>query len=300
MKQIFYSAIGLLVLLSSCHSDENTADAYGNFESDEIVISSEASGKLLDFTVEEGMQLKKDTKVGQIDDAILHIKKKQLEARQKDVKTKTTDVSTQIAVLQEQKKAALKNKARIENMLKDSAATEKQLDDMVAQINILDKQMESIRVKNSSVNLNVEAVEEQINELNLMIEKCEIVNPIAGTVLQTYASRHEITGAGRPLYKIADLSSLTLRAFISGDQLTSVKIGEEVTVIVDKNEGEITELKGKITWISANAEFTPKIIQTRKERVNLVYAMKVKVPNDGSLKIGMPGEVVFKGMEKTE
>jgi HlyD family secretion protein len=212
----------------------------------------------------------------------------------KAIKSKLTNFTAQINVQEQLKMNALKEKVRIENMLKESAATQKQFDDIDGNIKLIDKQIKSILSQQRSVKSEISAYQKQRDQIIENIRNCQVINPITGTILTKIAEEGEITAFGKPLYKIANLSELQLKVYISGNQLTKVKLGDEVQVLIDDGDETFKHLSGKVTWISAKAEFTPKTIQTKEERVNLVYAMKVNVKNDGTLKIGMPGEIRFK------
>lgn len=284
-------------LITACGAGKGKFDATGTFEAEEIIVSSEAAGKLVAFDVEEGFGIKQNKIVGVVDTTQLYLKKKQLEYSIKALLSKLPDVSTQIAAIQEQIETALTEKKRIENLVKSNAATTKQLDDINSQIEILNKQLNASK---SSLNITREGLRSETYPLQIQIEQIQdqinksiIKNPVDGTVLSRYTKQNEVTANGKALYKIADLSIMTLRAYINGDQLGQVKLGQKVKVFVDKGEGEQKELNGEIYWISSKAEFTPKTIQTKDERANLVYAVKVKVKNDGYLKIGMYGEIKF-------
>ena len=300
MKKVILSLIFLSLIVSSCTDSDDKSDAYGNFEAVEITVSAEANGKLLEFNVEEGQTIDEGEIVGYIDTVQLNLKKQQLDQQKNTVRTKYNNVFSQVSVLQQEKNNALIEKNRIEKLIKDEAAPEKQLDDINARINVIDKQIASVQSQNSTTFQEVKTIDTQIDQLTDQINKSEITNPIKGTVLIRFSEPSEIVNYGKPLYKIADLSIMELRVYVSGDQLPSIKIGQEVTVIVDKNKEENRTLKGTISWISSKAEFTPKIIQTKEERVNLVYAVKVRVNNDGTLKIGMPGEIMFNSNQKSE
>ncbi len=292
MRNLLYLFI-LIFIFSSCTGNNDKADAYGNFEAVETLVSAETSGKLLQFDVENGMILKAGQQVGLIDTAVLSAKLKQLLAVKAEIAANSKDVLSQIKVLDEQKNVLLIEKKRVENLIADSAATQKQYDDIIGKIKVIDRQIESVKVKNSAILSKFNQVNAQIEELQLNIDKCKIINPINGTVLQKYVEVHELAMPGKVLYKIADLSTMELKVYVSGAQLPHIKIGQKTKVYIDKNEEENTELEGTISWISSTAEFTPKIIQTKEERVKLVYAVKLLVKNNGSLKIGMPGEVRF-------
>lgn len=293
-KLNLYLLLTILIFVTSCSKNEKRSDAYGNFEAVETIVSAEATGKLIDFNIEEGMVLEKDTKVGSIDADQLSLKKRQLEAQKNTIRTKFKNVFSQINVYQEQKKVNQIEKNRIEKLLRDDAATTKQLDDINGSINVLNKQIAAIESQNSTTLQELKNLDVQIQQIQDQIDKTSIINPVKGTVLMKLAEQSEIVNYGKPLYKIADLSVMELRVYVSGEQLPLIKIGQTVKVLIDAGRNEYKELEGIISWISSKSEFTPKIIQTKEERVNLVYAVKVKVNNDGSLKIGMPGEVVFK------
>ncbi|MDP3446336.1 MAG: HlyD family efflux transporter periplasmic adaptor subunit, partial [Ignavibacteria bacterium] len=272
-------------------------DATGTFESEEIIVSSEAMGKLVMFGVEEGINLKQNQIVGVVDTIQLHLKKKQLESTIKALLSKQPEISTQLAAIQEQIETARIEKNRIENLVKSNAATTKQLDDINSQIEILNKQFNasksSLTITRQGLQSETYPLQIQIEQINDQINKSIIKNPVDGTVLTRYAKQNEVTANGKALYKIADLSTMTLRAYINGDQLGQIKVGQKIKVFVDSGEGKQKEMSGEIYWISSKTEFTPKTIQTKDERTNLVYAIKVKVKNDGYLKMGMYGEVIF-------
>jgi len=290
--------LGMFISISiiSCKNNEK-ADGYGNFEATETTISAENSGKLILFTVEEGITLKKGEQVGLIDTIQLNLKKEQLQVSKNTITSKSKGVLSQISVLKAQLKTALISKNRIENLLKENAATQKQLDDINGQIEVINQQIRSVEIQNAPVVNELKSTDVQISQLEDLLQKSSIVNPIDGTVLVKYAEPNEITSFGKALYKIADLSTMQLRVYVSETQLSNIKIGQEVTVKIDSNE-DMKSYTGTISWIASEAEFTPKIIQTKEERVNLVYAVKVDVKNDGSLKIGMPAEMWLNTSEK--
>jgi HlyD family secretion protein len=287
----------LTTILFSCSNGNGDFDATGTFESEEIIVSTEAMGKLILFEVEEGMNLKQDQIVGVVDTTQLHLKKKQLQATIKAVLSKQPDIPTQLASIQEQIATAEREKKRIENLVKQDAATTKQLDDINSQLDVLNKQYDatksSLTITKQGMRSETLPLIAQVEQIEDQINKSIIKNPIDGTVLTRYAKQDENTSAGKALYKIADLSDMILRAYINGDQLGQVKLDQKVKVYVDKGDGEQKEMEGEIYWVSSKAEFTPKTIQTKDERANLVYAIKVRVKNDGYLKIGMYGEVKF-------
>ncbi len=283
----------LAAAFTSCSNSERKSDAYGNFEAVETIVSSEASGKLIYFTVEEGMQLDSGALIAVVDTSQLYLQKQQLSSQKKVVSTKFSNVKAQTDVLEEQKKVNETEKNRIEKLLQDKAASQKQLDDINGSISVLDKQKSSVLSQNSTTKEELGNVETQIKSINDKIQKCYIVNPVKGTVLMKLTEPSEVVSFGKPLYKIADLSVLELKVYVSGAQLSSIKLGQKVKVLIDAGRETSKTLEGEISWISSKAEFTPKIVQTKEERVNLVYAVKIRVKNNGELKIGMPGEVLF-------
>lgn len=296
-KLTLISSFALSVFLLSCSNGNGDFDATGTFESEEVIVSAEATGKLIFFNIEEGMNLKKDQIAAVIDTTQLYLKKKQLESTIKSVLVTQPDIPTQLASIKEQIITAEREKNRIDNLVKTNAATSKQLDDINSQLEVLNKQYDAAR---SSLTITKQGIisqtlplKTQVEQIQDQINKSITKNPVDGTVLTRYAMQNEVTSNGKALYKIADLSTMTLRAYINGEQLSQIKLGQKVKVFVDNGEGNQKELSGEIYWISSKAEFTPKTIQTKDERANLVYAIKVKVINDGYLKIGMYGEVKF-------
>jgi HlyD family secretion protein len=259
-----------------------------------MVVSSEATGKLIYFDVEEGDVIEAGTLIGVVDTVQLSLQRDQLVASQLAVRARIPGVTAEIEVLEEEKRVVLVEKARVENLLARNAATSKQKDDIDGRIAVIDRRIRSIRSKNAPILAEVDVLKAQVAQLENLIGKSTIKNPIRGTVLTTYANEFEITAPGRPLYKIAPTDTLILRAYVSGAQLGHFALGDEVTVFVDRDEETNSQTTGRVIWLSSEAEFTPRMIQTKDERVNLMYAFKVLVPNpDGALKIGMPGEVVF-------
>lgn len=285
--------VGLSIVattLFSCSDSNGKADGYGNFEATEITVSAENNGKLMQFEVSEGDQLMKDKFIGYIDTIPLALKREQLEVSKTVISSKSKGVLSQINVLNAQLKTANTNRERTENLIKDNAGTQKQLDDVQGQIDVIKNQIRSVEIQNAPVVNELKSIDVQLKQIDDQIQKSKIINPINGTVLTKYSEPNEITSFGRPLYKIADLSTMQLRVYISETQLANIKIGQEVTVKIDDAD-TMRSYEGKISWIASEAEFTPKIIQTKEERVALVYAVKVDVVNDGSLKIGMPAEL---------
>ncbi len=287
-SNIIITAI-LTGFLSSCSNGEK-ADGYGNFEATEITISSEANGKLEFLNLEEGQILEKGTVVGLVDTLQLYLNKQQLLASKETAASKSGGVWSQVSVLNQQLQTAKTEQQRIQNMFNENAATQRQLDQANSQVDVLKKQIQNVETQNSPIVNEVKSIDAKVAQIEEQIAKSKITNPIKGTVLTKYAEPGEIVSFGKPLYKIADLEEMTLRVYVSETQLPNIKIGQEVTVKIDSGEA-MKDYTGTISWISASAEFTPKIIQTKEERVNLVYAVKIIVKNDGSLKIGMPAEM---------
>lgn len=293
----FMSIAVMLILTATACNNENTFDASGAFEAEEIIISSEASGAIRQLDIEEGQVLKAGQTLGYIDSTQLHLRKRQLEAQVAAVLARKPDIDVQLSALHEQLRAAEKEQKRISSLAQSNAATKKQLDDINAQVDVLRRQIaaqkSSLQIASNSITQEVAPLQVQIEQLDDQLQKCRIINPVNGTVLTQYARASEITAPGKPLYKIADLSTIILRAYISGSQLPQVRLKQKVNVLTDNGTGGFNVTDGEITWISDKAEFTPKTIQTKDERANLVYAIKVKVINDGTYKIGMYAEVNF-------
>jgi len=279
-----------LNILISCNSNVRKADGYGNFEATEIIISAENNGKLIQFNLQEGKTLKRNNFIGVIDTIPLSLSKEQLLVSKKIISSKSKGVLSEISVLKAELKTAKISKNRTKNLIKDNAGTQKQLDDIDGKIDVIKNQIKSIEIQNTSVINELKSIDVQVKQIEDKIQKSIVTNPINGTVLAKYAEPNEIVSFGKPLYKIADLSILKLRVYVSETQLSSIKIGQQVTVKIDDSKTMQNHI-GTISWISSEAEFTPKIIQTKEERVNLVYAVKIDVKNNGSLKIGMPAEM---------
>jgi HlyD family secretion protein len=325
-----YLIAALAISVSACKSSNGEFDATGVFEAEEIIVSAEASGKLLNFSVSEGDVLKAGQAIGEIDCQNIGLQKAQVQASIAALKQKQNEASPQIEILAKQadnQKAVLatqreqlavfeKERKRMQNLVNAEAAPSKQLDDVVGQIDILKKQMEStqsqiavinqqmasqkeqVKIQNRGILSESQPLQVRVSQIEEQLGHCQIKNPIDGTVLVKYAAAQEVTGMGKPLYKIADVSTMTLRAYIAGTQLGQVKVNQTVKVFIDNGKGgsshdNYKEMTGTVSWISSKSEFTPKTIQTKDERENLVYATKIKVKNDGFLKIGMYGEVRF-------
>jgi HlyD family secretion protein len=283
----------ILVSLFSCNKNNDKADGYGNFEATEVTISAEANGKIDYLKLEEGDIIEPNIQVGLIDTTQLYFNKQQLIASKSTVYSKSANVLSQRSVLQEQLKTAQIEKKRIQNMFAENAATKRQVDEIDGKVSVIQEQMKSVETQNAPIVNEVKSIDVQIEKINDQIQKSKIINPIKGTVLSKYAEPNEVTAFGKPIYKIADISEMTLRVYVSEIQLSQIKVGQNVTVKID-TEKEMKSYQGMISWIASSAEFTPKIVQTKEERVNLVYAVKVKVKNDGNLKIGMPAEMWIK------
>ncbi|MBK8654671.1 MAG: HlyD family efflux transporter periplasmic adaptor subunit [Haliscomenobacter sp.] len=288
-------AIFLLALLPSCTPETPLADAYGNFEAREVVVSSEVTGKLLEFRVEEGETLDSGLQVGLIDTVPYHLRRLQLLASLQALPQKKINADPQIDIYVQQRNNLLREIKRGEALAQSNAITPKQLDDLRGQLDVVNQQIASAKAQETISNRGILAelapLEAQLKQVEDQISRCYLFNPIQGTVLQKMTESSEMAIAGKALYKIADLKTMTLRAYFSGDQLPHIKIGQTVKVLIDESKESNRELPGVITWISDQAEFTPKIVQTKEERVNLVYAVKIQVQNDGAVKIGMPAEV---------
>ncbi|HQE33614.1 MAG TPA: HlyD family efflux transporter periplasmic adaptor subunit [Flavobacterium alvei] len=280
----------ILASLFSCNKNNDKADGYGNFEATEVTISAESSGKIDYLKLEEGDVLEPKIQVGLIDTTQLYFNKQQLMASKSTVYSKSANVLSQIKVLQEQLKTAQIEKERIQNMFAENAATKRQVDEIDGKVSVILEQIKSVQTQNAPIVNEVKSIDVQIEKINDQIQKSKIINPIKGTVLSKYAEPNEVTAFGKPIYKIADISEMTLRVYVSETQLAQIKVGQKVNVKIDADAGMKT-YPGIISWIASSAEFTPKIVQTKEERVNLVYAVKVKVKNDGILKIGMPAEM---------
>lgn len=302
--------VTVLSLLSSCKQN-NGYDASGNFEADEVIVSAQQNGILMQYAVEEGKQLKSDDTVGKIDVRSTELQKEQVQASIEALSQKTVNpkdqvelVNRQLVVQEAQLEQQLRERTRTENLVKSDAATRKQLDDINAAIDQLRKQIDVTRqqltlntyntnTQNRSILSEKNPLEKSVEQIQEQINKGLVINPISGTVLVNYALRGELQVVGKPLYKIANTDKLFLRAYITGNQLPQIKVGEQVILRVDNGKDNYKEYPGTITWISDKSEFSPKTIQTKDERANLVYAIKVSVKNDGYLKIGMYGEVLW-------
>lgn len=309
MKKLSFLIVVLIFI--SCNSSKENYDASGTFESVETIISSEANGIIQAFHIDEGQQLSMGDTIGYIDSVQLYLKKKQLEAQIKATGSRLPDVAVQTgfynqqsAVTQSRLNNLLHEQSRIQNLVNADAATKKQLDDINAQIDETKKQLQvinkqqaaqvsALETQKSGMRAEVLPLYVQIEQINDQLARCRIINPVKGTVLSKYAEVNEMTAIGKPLYKVADLSTIILRAYVTGNQFANIQLKKKVITMVDDGTGKYKRYDGVIEWISDKAEFTPKTIQTKDERANLVYAIKISLQNDGHLKIGMYGEVKF-------
>ena len=297
-KLIQAGRLGLMLLvttfmLSSCNDDGNTSDAFGNFDVDETVISAESPGELLTFSVQEGQTLKPGQVVGSIDSTDILLSRAEIMANRQSVTAKLTSINAEIRVLNTQLEVIEKEHKRVLKLLESDAATEKQKDDIEGNIAVIKSKIAAANAQKPAVQAQLDVIESNVAKINNQLSKCIIVNPVEGRVLTKLAEPHELVAPGKPLYKIADTNNVYLKAYVTGTQVSGLKVGQAVSVLLDQPEGGLRTLKGTIQWVSDQAEFTPKMIQTREERVSLVYAIKVSVANDGTIKIGMPGEVKF-------
>ncbi len=292
MKLQYLFAMAMFTLLS-CNNNDTQSDAYGNFETDEIIVSSEVAGKIIDLSVELGDQIQAGDLLAVVDTTQLSLQIKQLEAQQRAVATKKVNLQAQVEVQKEQIQNLKIQQERIHKLFTDQAATEQQVDDVDGQMQVMKKQLESLNTQFVSINSELEVLDAQLAITQNQLEKSFITSLMTGVVLEKYVELGEMAAPGKAIVKLGDLSELDLHVYVSGAQLPSIQLGQQVEVVIDKNKTEDQSLNGKIRWISSEAEFTPKIIQTKEERVKLVYAVKVAVENDGRLKIGMPGEVRF-------
>ena len=298
MKKIPFLYIPLMLgCLAGCQQKANNFDATGTFEAVETIISAEVSGKILQFDLREGQELKAGELIGFIDSTQFYLQKLQLIQNKIAVLSGKPETRVQVEALKQQLATAQTDHDRMANLVKGGVANQKQLDDARARISTLEAEIDArestLNTTTSSLDEQGNLIDIQLTEVNDKLDKCRIINPVKGTVLSKYAEPYEVTTPGRPLYKIADLSNMILRAYITGDQFAQIKLNQQVKVFTDDGAGDFKETSGTVTWISDQAEFTPKSILTKNERENLVYAIKVMVPNDGTYKIGMYGEIRF-------
>jgi len=284
---------GVVLLMTACSEPNNRPDAQGNFETDEIRVSSQESGILMHFIIKEGKTYLNNEYVGILDTIPYHLNREQVRAQNKLIDFKRETYQAELSVLEAQLTPLLKDHERMESLFSSDAVTRQELDHMEGKINVIKKQMDAVRLKGKSILLEKNVLEKQILQIRDRIGRCSIINPVEGTVLTRFVQQGELIPTGRVLYTIASLDTLILRAYISGNRLSTLKLGDQVTVMTDMVEGQ-QKHSGIIQWISSEAEFTPRQIQTQEERVNLVYAVKICVPNpEGTLKIGMPADIYF-------
>jgi HlyD family secretion protein len=281
------------VLLAGCKNKADKADAFGNFEATEVIISAETSGRILQFDPVEGVLVEKGTTIALVDTTVLHLQKAEIDANMKSVTTRINSINAQNDILKQQIENLNINISRFGKMLKDDAATQKQYDDLTGQVAVFQKQIAANNTQKASVAAELSVNESRKATVNEQIKRCVIKSPLKGTVIEKYSEAGEITAAGKPLVKIADLSIIKLKVFVSGAQVGKIKTGQTCTVRIDNGEKGFSSFTGTISYISEKAEFTPKIIQTKEERVILVYAVNIDVVNNGTLKSGMPGEALF-------
>lgn len=287
-----------MFLGTSCKKNKGDADAYGVCEATEIIISSESNGKMLSFDIVEGQSYEAGQTLGCIDTFQTYLQIKQLQSSINAVLARRPNASSQMRVLENKLATLNKEKQRVRNLIDANAASTKQLDDIQAEINITKSQIEATKstlsTQDQSLLEEVESMRFQLQQLQHAMESCIIKAPITGTIINKYIEENELAFQGKPLFKMADLTNMFIKVYITEDALSSVKLNQKAIVRLDNSKGKPIKLEGTVTWISPKAEFTPKMIQTKEERVNLVYAVKVSFQNDGSAKIGMPGDVIFK------
>jgi HlyD family secretion protein len=292
------AAVTCVLILTGCKKNKGDADAYGVCEATEIIVSSEGNGKMLSFNIKEGETYEAGTILGCIDTFQTYLQIKQLESSINATLARRPDESSQTRVLEDKLSTLNKEKQRVNKLIEANAASTKQLDDIQAEINITESQIatakSNIATQNHSLSEEVEAMRFQLKQLEHALSNCRIKAPITGTIINKYIEENELAYQGKPLFKIADLTNMFIKVYITEDALSTVKLGQSAVVRLDNKDGEEIQLPGTISWISPKAEFTPKMIQTKDERANLVYAVKVSFKNDGSAKIGMPGDVLFK------
>jgi len=291
MKKLLIPFVFLLA--AGCGRGESDADAWGTFEADEVIISSETSGRIVLMDVTEGMVVAGGAVIAVTDTVMAVLQRAELDAVTAQAQARLAGIAAQDAVIRQQMENLTVNIDRTRRMLADGAATQKQLDDLTGQMEVLRRQSDANNTQRRAVAAEMQGVEAKRALLNEQISRSTIRAPFDATVIEKYASAHEMTAAGKPLVKIADMKSMELKVWVSGAQLSKVKLGAGCTVRIDEGEKDFKDFAGKIKHVSEKAEFTPKIIQTKEERVTLVYAVTIEVPNEGSIKAGMPGEAIF-------
>lgn len=292
MKKIFI-LIAVAAVCCAC-ADKVEYDACGTFEATEVVVSSQGTGQIMSFDAEEGSEVEAGQQIGLIDTVQLHLQKTQLEAQMQSVLSSRPDIESQVSAIRSQIAKQKSEKERVEKLMAKGAAPAKQLDDINSQIGILEDQLaaqlSALSKSASSIGYNAAALQSQIAQLEDRIAKCRIISPVKGTVIAKYVNQGELATVGTPMMKVADLEKVYLRAYFTSDQLSDLNLGDKVDVTADFGGDKQYSYEGKVVWISSQSEFTPKAIQTRNSRANLVYAVKIAVENDGRLKLGMYGE----------
>ena len=283
-----------LALLTGCSGGKDLSDAYGNFEATTLVVSARGSGQLEWFRVEEGMSLAQNDTVGLVDTTSLYLQKKTLLAQMSTIRAKASGLTARKKVMQRQLKNMLVDQKRVQGLFEGHAATQQQLDDINGKVDVMKLQIRELEVQRRSVLKELDVTRAQINTLNDRIAESFIISPAGGVVLEKYAEAGELAQPGKALFKLGDMKNMFLRVYVDETLLPEIRTGGKAQVLIDTPDGRTDTLSGTVAWVSGEAEFTPKIIQTRKERVNLVYAVKIRVQNDGRLKIGMPGEANFR------
>jgi HlyD family secretion protein len=284
----------IILLISACRGNNDEADAYGNFQSVEVTVSSQVQGELLLLDIMEGQHYEKGELAGIVDTTSFSLKRGQLIAQEKVIRAKSNSILSQLKIQEEEKKNLAREKERIENLASDDAATQKQVDDINGRMNVMNLNIESVKKQHIVSLAELEVLKSELKQINNRISMCRIVNPLSGTVLERFAEQNEIVGPGQPVYRISSLEDMELKVYIDGSQLAQVDLGDTVTVLIDTGKKETKDFEGIVSWISSEVEFTPKTIQTKEERVDMVYAVKIRVHNNGMIKIGMPGEVYFR------
>jgi HlyD family secretion protein len=292
MKARLLIALAALIL-AGCKNKTGEADAYGNFEATEVIISAETGGRILKFDKDEGSSIDKDEMIALVDTTLIHLQKAEIDAGINSVRTRISSITAQNEIFTQQIDNLNINIGRIEKMLKDDAATQKQLDDMTGQVAVLRKQIAANNTQKVSVAAELVVYESKKASINEQVARSCVRSPIKGTIIEKYSEAGEVTAPGKPLAKIADLSVVRLKVYISGAQLGKIKTGQQCNIRIDDGTKGFRNFSGIVTYVSHKAEFTPKIIQTKEERVTFVYAVNINVINDGTLKSGMPGEAIF-------
>jgi HlyD family secretion protein len=283
----------VMMISASCSNKNGETDAYGNFEADEVIISAQAQGEILSVEVAEGSNVEKGQLICTIDSTLPMIKQAQLLAQQSVINARLKNLAAQLRVQEEQRINLAREVERTEKLFMDHAATQQQFDEITGKLKVLDLQTEAIRSQKSIIQGEKLVLSAQLDELANTLAKCHVISPIKGTVLEQYVESGELVNPGKNLIKLANVEEMELRVYISGSQLSSIAIGDSATIFIDSKDESLELMRGTVSWIASQVEFTPKIIQTREERINMVYAVKIRVRNEGRLKIGMPGEVAF-------